>query len=239
MNCKECGAVIPVGWSNCKLCGATAPDETGAVCRRCGKRSNPGEKFCGGCGEPLTGGPRAPAEPEPPAERKKFNPLPMLIAIVASITVILGIISLSDSSFTAYGRGYDSTIEKYVDYYCDGQWDKLLELYHEDVLEMDLADPYNAEEYLAQSGEAFVSGRNEWLGYGWDYTYEITENEDLTGSDLADAKEWIREDYGLSATAVKEVEVEITMSGYLHDATYTGDLMLVKIGWDWYLIGEL
>lgn len=236
MNCVKCGAKIPDGSSNCKLCGATVPEGSGFVCSRCGKQSHPGEKFCGGCGNPLTAGAKPPAEPDLPVDRKKFNPYPILIAIVASITVILGILSLGDSDFTAYGRTYESTIDKYVDHHCKGRWDEKLSLYHEDVLDEELDDRSETEGDLIRRGSDFVSGRNEQLGYGWDYTYEITENENLTGSDLAEAKEWMQDEYGLRITAAKEVKLKIKMTGYMDSRTDTHYVTLVKIGWDWYLI---
>lgn len=56
--CDSCGAAVRDGASQCDLCGTPvgggpAPDESGAVCPRCGHVAPPGSRFCNRCGERL------------------------------------------------------------------------------------------------------------------------------------------------------------------------------------------
>lgn len=238
MLCERCGAVIPEGWSNCKECGAVATSKgEGSTCSRCGKKSLAGERFCGGCGNPLTS-PSKPATPAMP-EKKKFNPLPLLIAILASTIVILTIVSCGDGDFTAFGRGYDSVVKQVETYYCTGEWGKALDLVPQEKLTHD----YNAlgkteaelrREYM-EDGSFYLTQCNSYLGSGWTHFYTITEQRNLVGVELANKKQFLREEYDLEITAYKIVEIEIDQRGSWRHRTETLEVEMVKIGWSWYL----
>lgn len=240
MNCKECGAKIPDGWANCKLCGATAPveePESRRFCTRCGKAAVAGQAFCGGCGAPLSSRPAAPETPR--AEPKKFNPLPLLIALVASLGIILGIASSGSGDFTAYGRSYKSAVKKYCRAYYSGEWGDILDLYHDDVLDqmLEAEDTVKSVESSRadEDGQDYLGDIRAYYGYDWSYDYEIVDEDTLVGDDLEDVQEYYMDEYGVKVSAAKEVELEVTIDGSYRSEEHTRTLHLVKIGWSWYI----
>jgi hypothetical protein len=86
-----------------------------------------------------------------------------------------------------------------------------------------------------ENGQEFMNNMYESYGYGWTYTYEIDDEDNLRGDDLEDVQEYFMDEYGVTVTAAKNVELEVTIDGSYRSNTFTRYLRLVKIGWSWYI----
>ena len=59
-------------------------------CEKCGRENGPGDVYCIGCGNPLTG-----SAPVPPSPKKKSLPIWLIAVVVAVVVIVVAAVVLS------------------------------------------------------------------------------------------------------------------------------------------------
>lgn len=186
-------------------------------CGKCGAQNEDGVRFCGSCGAAL----------EQPAENGtgKMGKEKLIGIGVVGVAAIL-VIVLACSLFG--GRGYKSTVKKYMKAVTSAELEDVLDLVPKglkdeeeyDELEEDLED---AEEDMKEELEKYK------------YDYEIKDDKDITGDDLEEIQEEYEEEYDIKVKAAKEVEVKLYVEYEGEKMDTTMDVSVIKIGGSWYL----
>lgn len=210
-------------------------------CGKCGTNNPENVKFCSNCGAQLanpgapapTPAPASAAAPAAKAAKSSAKTYTMVgIGIVAIAAVILLVLI---SSF--FGRGYKSTVKKYIKAAYSGDGKAIVSLIpkkavkdylkQKDCKKSDLIDDIDYElKYMLNN-----------IGKSWTYTYKIDEVEDYDKDDLKELKKDYKEDYGIRIKDAKyvSVKISITLKDYNYDYTDTVGVPVVKIGSSWYL----
>lgn len=98
--CPECGNKIPQGGSFCEHCGTPIEkQEVTNFCSECGARCNPEEVFCQKCGTPLKAHQQPQYAPQQPIQRAPRSSNRGLVAGIAVIVLLIGIIIAGWFSF--------------------------------------------------------------------------------------------------------------------------------------------
>ncbi len=261
MICKHCNSTIADDSIFCPSCGqkaepAPAPAQ-GKFCTACGAPLEDGVKFCISCGTPVAAAdpatptyaaptyayaPAPEAAPAAPAEDKplKVNlskKTLMGIILGGAGALLIGLIVLLIVLLTG-GRSVEETVEQFVSATATGDVEALLELYPEEMIDMQLEDgDYTRRELINELKDEFEENRDDMedeYGKYRGYEYEIRETEPVTGLELRTLQMTYKMYLDLEVEEAVEVEVKMVMEFDDEDIKQTETFTLVKIGSTWY-----
>lgn len=204
-------------------------------CGKCGAENANNAEFCKSCGAKLkkeTNEKKTLTLTDQDDKNKRIGIIAVILLII--VVVLVGI-------FLFGGRSYKGTIKKYVNATFDADGEEILDLLPEKMIDYAMEeegqDSEDLDEIIDDMNEELqdqLDSLDEYLGEGWEISYEITDDENIKGDDLEDIKE-AYEDADIKVSAAKEAEVEITVKADETENSNTLDIALIKVGRSWYL----
>ncbi len=219
-------------------------------CTNCGKEILDDATVCPECNADLT-----PAQPEvqqaaaPAAEPTSFTvTLPSkdeainkikkhwkVGAIVAGVLVVAIIVGVLLS-----GGGYKGAVKDFMSVMCDGKASKIEKLAPEEFWEEEDIDVDDVVEGYEEYHEEFLENLEDEYGDDVKLSYDFKDSKKMDKDDLEDLAESISDNYDYidedDVTAAYEVELETTIKGDDDDDEDDMELIVAKIGGDWYVM---
>lgn len=194
-------------------------------CGKCGAQNEDGVRFCGSCGAALeqpVGGEGGSTVGKSTGMGGKEKKIGIAVVGVAAILVII----LACSLFG--GRGYKSTVKKYMKAVTRAEYEDIL-----DLLPKELKAKEDYEEMEEELEDAAKKTEDFMKEYKIDY--KIQDDKDIKGDELEEIRKEYEEEFDIKVKAAKEVEVKlhIKYDGESVDNTMTVDV--IKVGGSWYL----
>ncbi|MBQ6570347.1 MAG: zinc ribbon domain-containing protein [Clostridia bacterium] len=222
-------------------------------CGNCGHQNDDNMAFCTECGSPLTVIEQPQPQPQPQYQ-PQYQPQPVAAGFpgksfitglseknkkigmitVAGIAVLLIILLISLFG----GRGYKSTVKKFVKYQFDGNAKGIVNMMPKKLLRefMDEEDMSKREliEELEESLEESREYLEDYYGDHLKVTCKIKNDRNIRGDDLDDIKEDY-EDYDIKVSAAKSVRITLKIKGSDDSTSIPMTIPVVKIGNSWYV----
>ena len=214
-------------------------------CGACGAKNPDGAAFCQACGAPLRemqaeavpqGG--SAADSIQSSQRNKMIGI-AAVAAAAIVVVFLAVNLLG-------GRGYESTVTKFLDATLDGDAETIISLLPDKMVDQALeelgyhpSDRDQAVEELDAALQSAAGSLKEALGDNLKVSYNVVSAEDLSASKLLELRQSYSV-YDIDVDGAKEVDVEMTVTATALDlsGTYTLTVPVVQVGRSWYLDAE-
>lgn len=214
-------------------------------CGACGAKNPDGAAFCQSCGAPLRemqaeavpqGG--SAADSIQSSQRNKMIGI-AAVAVAAIVVVFLAVNLLG-------GRGYESTVTKFLDASLDGDAETIISLLPDEMVDQALeelgyhpSDRDQAVEELNAALQSAAGSLKEALGDNLKVSYNVVSAEDLSASKLLELRQSYSV-YDIDVDGAKEVDVEMTVTATALDlsGTYTLTVPVVQVGRSWYLDAE-
>ncbi len=214
-------------------------------CGACGAKNPDGAAFCQSCGAPLRemqaeavpqGG--SAADSIQSSQRNKMIGI-AAVAVAAIVVVFLAFNLLG-------GRGYESTVTKFLDASLDGDAETIISLLPDEMVDQALEElgyhPSDRDEAVEELNAALQSAAGslkEALGDNLKVSYNVVSAEDLSASKLLELRQSYSV-YDIDVDGAKEVDVEMTVTATALDlsGTYTLTVPVVQVGRSWYLDAE-
>ena len=214
-------------------------------CGACGAKNPDGAAFCQSCGAPLRemqaeavpqGG--SAADSIQSSQRNKMIGI-AAVAVAAIVVVFLAFNLLG-------GRGYESTVTKFLDASLDGDAETIISLLADEMVDQALEElgyhPSDRDEAVEELNAALQSAAGslkEALGDNLKVSYNVVSAEDLSASKLLELRQSYSV-YDIDVDGAKEVDVEMTVTATALDlsGTYTLTVPVVQVGRSWYLDAE-
>lgn len=214
-------------------------------CGACGAKNPDGAAFCQSCGAPLRemqaeavpqGG--SAADSIQSSQRNKMIGI-AAVAVAAIVVVFLAFNLLG-------GRGYESTVTKFLDATLDGDAETIISLLPDKMVDQALeelgyhpSDRDQAVEELDAALQSAAGSLKEALGDNLKVSYNVVSAEDLSASKLLELRQSYSV-YDIDVDGAKEVDVEMTVTATALDlsGTYTLTVPVVQVGRSWYLDAE-
>ena len=214
-------------------------------CGACGAKNPDGAAFCQSCGAPLRemqaeavpqGG--SAADSIQSSQRNKMIGI-AAVAAAAIVVVFLAVNLLG-------GRGYESTVTKFLDATLDGDAETIISLLPDKMVDQALeelgyppSDRDQAVEELDAALQSAAGSLKEALGDNLKVSYNVVSAEDLSASKLLELRQSYSV-YDIDVDGAKEVDVEMTVTATALDlsGTYTLTVPVVQVGRSWYLDAE-
>lgn len=214
-------------------------------CGACGAKNPDGAAFCQSCGAPLRemqaeavpqGG--SAADSIQSSQRNKMIGI-AAVAAAAIVVVFLAVNLLG-------GRGYESTVTKFLDASLDGDAETIISLLPDEMVDQALEElgyhPSDRDEAVEELNAALQSAAGslkEALGDNLKVSYNVVSAEDLSASKLLELRQSYSV-YDIDVDGAKEVDVEMTVTATALDlsGTYTLTVPVVQVGRSWYLDAE-
>lgn len=214
-------------------------------CGACGAKNPDGAAFCQSCGAPLRemqaeavpqGG--SAADSIQSSQRNKMIGI-AAVAVAAIVVVFLAFNLLG-------GRGYESTVTKFLDASLDGDAETIISLLPDEMVDQALeelgyhpSDRDEAVEELNAALQSVAGSLKEALGDNLKVSYNVVSAEDLSASKLLELRQSYSV-YDIDVDGAKEVDVEMTVTATALDlsGTYTLTVPVVQVGRSWYLDAE-
>ena len=214
-------------------------------CGACGAKNPDGAAFCQSCGAPLRemqaeavpqGG--SAADSIQSSQRNKMIGI-AAVAAAAIVVVFLAVNLLG-------GRGYESTVTKFLDASLDGDAETIISLLPDEMVDQAMEElgyhPSDRDEAVEELNAALQSAAGslkEALGDNLKVSYNVVSAEDLSASKLLELRQSYSV-YDIDVDGAKEVDVEMTVTATALDlsGTYTLTVPVVQVGRSWYLDAE-
>lgn len=207
-------------------------------CGKCGAQNADNAEFCAQCGEKLKKITPTATETETisvPNQNDKNRKVGMIAVAVAIVAVIIICVTLFG------GRGYKSTVKKFIDAMNDADAEAMVELMPEGVVDYALEQSgyYSDDldyliEVLDESLEDTMDSLDSYLGEDWEISYEILDTDNIKGDDLDTLKDEY-EEFDVKVSAAKDVEIKLTVKADETESSNSINLTLIKVGRSWYL----
>lgn len=217
-------------------------------CGNCGANLSEGSVFCPACGSKVTGeGPEFSFGSKAPEKKTGGNYRMIGIVVVAVLAVFVAVIGVLVFGIFG-GRSEEKVVKSYVEGSFKPDAELILSLMPKQVRDKAVEELEKEEylwgeeevaDYLNEQLQSYIDQVDAQLGDGWNYSYEIVEEEDYDQSRLRNLKVQYRE-MGVeefTADAAKEIKVEIAVESADKETSVTRNLYVtvVKIGRSWYL----
>ena len=214
-------------------------------CGACGAKNPDGAAFCQSCGAPLRemqaeavpqGG--SAADSIQSSQRNKMIGI-AAVAAAAIVVVFLAVNLLG-------GRGYESTVTKFLDATLDGDAETIISLLPDKMVDQALeelgyhpSDRDQAVEELDAALQSAAGSLKEALGDNLKVSYNVVSAEDLSASKLLELRQSYSV-YDIDVDGAKEGDVEMTVTATALDlsGTYTLTVPVVQVGRSWYRDAE-
>ena len=214
-------------------------------CGACGAKNPDGAAFCQSCGAPLR---EMQAEAVPQegsaADSIQSSQRNKMIGIAAVAVAAIVVVFLAFNLLG--GRGYESTVTKFLDATLDGDAETIISLLPDKMVDQALeelgyhpSDRDQAVEELDAALQSAAGSLKEALGDNLKVSYNVVSAEDLSASKLLELRQSYSV-YDIDVDGAKEVDVEMTVTATALDlsGTYTLTVPVVQVGRSWYLDAE-
>ena len=214
-------------------------------CGACGAKNPDGAAFCQSCGAPLR---EMQAEAVPQggsaADSIQSSQRNKMIGIAAVAAAAIVVVFLAFNLLG--GRGYESTVTKFLDATLDGDAETIISLLPDKMVDQALeelgyhpSDRDQAVEELDAALRSAAGSLKEALGDNLKVSYNVVSAEDLSASKLLELRQSYSV-YDIDVDGAKEVDVEMTVTATALDlsGTYTLTVPVVQVGRSWYLDAE-
>ena len=214
-------------------------------CGACGAKNPDGAAFCQSCGAPLR---EMQAEAVPQggsaADSIQSSQRNKMIGIAAVAVAAIVVVFLASNLLG--GRGYESTVTKFLDASLDGDAETIISLLPDEMVDQALEElgyhPSDRDEAVEELNAALQSAAGslkEALGDNLKVSYNVVSAEDLSASKLLELRQSYSV-YDIDVDGAKEVDVEMTVTATALDlsGTYTLTVPVVQVGRSWYLDAE-
>lgn len=214
-------------------------------CGACGAKNPDGAAFCQSCGAPLR---EMQAEAVPQggsaADSIQSSQRNKMIGIAAVAAAAIVVVFLAFNLLG--GRGYESTVTKFLDASLDGDAETIISLLPDEMVDQALEElgyhPSDRDEAVEELNAALQSAAGslkEALGDNLKVSYNVVSAEDLSASELLELRQSYSV-YDIDVDGAKEVDVEMTVTATALDlsGTYTLTVPVVQVGRSWYLDAE-
>lgn len=214
-------------------------------CGACGAKNPDGAAFCQSCGAPLR---EMQAEAVPQggsaADSIQSSQRNKMIGIAAVAAAAIVVVFLAFNLLG--GRGYESTVTKFLDASLDGDAETIISLLPDKMVDQALeelgyhpSDRDQAVEELDAALQSAAGSLKEALGDNLKVSYNVVSAEDLSASKLLELRQSYSV-YDIDVEGAKEVDVEMTVTATALDlsGTYTLTVPVVQVGRSWYLDAE-
>ena len=214
-------------------------------CGACGAKNPDGAAFCQSCGAPLR---EMQAEAVPQggsaADSIQSSQRNKMIGIAAVAAAAIVVVFLAFSLLG--GRGYESTVTKFLDASLDGDAETIISPLPDKMVDQALEElgyhPSDRDEAVEELNAALQSAAGslkEALGDNLKVSYNVVSAEDLSASKLLELRQSYSV-YDIDVDGAKEVDVEMTVTATALDlsGTYTLTVPVVQVGRSWYLDAE-
>lgn len=214
-------------------------------CGACGAKNPDGAAFCQSCGAPLR---EMQAEAVPQegsaADSIQSSQRNKMIGIAAVAAAAIVVVFLAFNLLG--GRGYESTVTKFLDASLDGDAETIISLLPDEMVDQALEElgyhPSDRDEAVEELNAALQSAAGslkEALGDNLKVSYNVVSAEDLSASKLLELRQSYSV-YDIDVDGAKEVDVEMTVTATALDlsGTYTLTVPVVQVGRSWYLDAE-
>ena len=214
-------------------------------CGACGAKNPDGAAFCQSCGAPLR---EMQAEAVPQegsaADSIQSSQRNKMIGIAAVAAAAIVVVFLAFNLLG--GRGYESTVTKFLDATLDGDAETISSLLPDKMVDQALeelgyhpSDRDQAVEELDAALQSAAGSLKEALGDNLKVSYNVVSAEDLSASKLLELRQSYSV-YDIDVDGAKEVDVEMTVTATALDlsGTYTLTVPVVQVGRSWYLDAE-
>ena len=214
-------------------------------CGACGAKNPDGAAFCQSCGAPLR---EMQAEAVPQggnaADSIQSSQRNKMIGIAAVAAAAIVVVFLAVNLLG--GRGYESTVTKFLDATLDGDAETIISLLPDKMVDQALeelgyhpSDRDQAVEELDAALQSAAGSLKEALGDNLKVSYNVVSAEDLSASKLLELRQSYSV-YDIDEDGAKEVDVEMTVTATALDlsGTYTLTVPVVQVGRSWYLDAE-
>lgn len=164
------------------------------------------------------------------------------IAAVAAAAIVVVFLAVN----LLGGRGYESTVTKFLDATLDGDAETIISLLPDKMVDQALeelgyhpSDRDQAVEELDAALQSAAGSLKEALGDNLKVSYNVVSAEDLSASKLLELRQSYSV-YDIDVEGAKEVDVEMTVTATALDlsGTYTLTVPVVQVGRSWYLDAE-
>lgn len=214
-------------------------------CGACGAKNPDGAAFCQSCGAPLR---EMQAEDVPQggsaADSIQSSQRNKMIGIAAVAAAAIVVVFLAFNLLG--GRGYESTVTKFLDASLDGDAETIISLLPDEMVDQAMeelgyhpSDRDQAVEELNAALQSAAGSLKEALGDNLKVSYNVVSAEDLSASKLLELRQSYSV-YDIDVDGAKEVDVEMTVTATALDlsGTYTLTVPVVQVGRSWYLDAE-
>lgn len=214
-------------------------------CGACGAKNPDGAAFCQSCGAPLR---EMQAEAVPQegsaADSIQSSQRNKMIGIAAVAAAAIVVVFLAFNLLG--GRGYESTVTKFLDATLDGDAETIISLLPDKMVDQALeelgyhpSDRDQAVEELDAALQSAAGSLKDALGDNLKVSYNVVSAEDLSASKLLELRQSYSV-YDIDVDGAKEVDVEMTVTATALDlsGTYTLTVPVVQVGRSWYLDAE-
>ena len=214
-------------------------------CGACGAKNPDGAAFCQSCGAPLR---EMQAEAVPQggsaADSIQSSQRNKMIGIAAVAAAAIVVVFLAFNLLG--GRGYESTVTKFLDATLDGDAETIISLLPDKMVDQALeelgyhpSDRDQAVEELDAALQSAAGSLKDALGANLKVSYNVVSAEDLSASKLLELRQSYSV-YDIDVDGAKEVDVEMTVTATALDlsGTYTLTVPVVQVGRSWYLDAE-
>lgn len=214
-------------------------------CGACGAKNPDGAAFCQSCGAPLR---EMQAEAVPQggsaADSIQSSQRNKMIGIAAVAAAAIVVVFLAFNLLG--GRGYESTVTKFLDASLDGDAETIISLLPDEMVDQAMeelgyhpSDRDEAVEELDAALQSAAGSLKEALGDNLKVSYNVVSAEDLSASKLLELRQSYSV-YDIDVDGAKEVDVEMTVTATALDlsGTYTLTVPVVQVGRSWYLDAE-
>lgn len=214
-------------------------------CGACGAKNPDGAAFCQSCGAPLREM-QAEAVPqeESAADSIQSSQRNKMIGIAAVAAAAIVVVFLAFNLLG--GRGYESTVTKFLDATLDGDAETIISLLPDKMVDQALeelgyhpSDRDQAVEELDAALQSAAGSLKDALGDNLKVSYNVVSAEDLSASKLLELRQSYSV-YDIDVDGAKEVDVKMTVTATALDlsGTYTLTVPVVQVGRSWYLDAE-
>lgn len=214
-------------------------------CGACGAKNPDGAAFCQSCGA-LLREMQAEAVPQggSAADSIQSSQRNKMIGIAAVAAAAIVVVFLAFNLLG--GRGYESTVTKFLDASLDGDAETIISLLPDEMVDQALEElgyhPSDRDEAVEELNAALQSAAGslkEALGDNLKVSYNVVSAEDLSASKLLELRQSYSV-YDIDVDGAKEVDVEMTVTATALDlsGTYTLTVPVVQVGRSWYLDAE-
>ena len=214
-------------------------------CGAFGAKNPDGAAFCQSCGAPLR---EMQAEAVPQegsaADSIQSSQRNKMIGIAAVAAAAIVVVFLAVNLLG--GRGYESTVTKFLDATLDGDAETIISLLPDEMVDQALeelgyhpSDRDQAVEELDAALQSAAGSLKDALGDNLKVSYNVVSAEDLSASKLLELRQSYSV-YDIDVDGAKEVDVEMTVTATALDlsGTYTLTVPVVQVGRSWYLDAE-